>query len=768
MADKKKSGISVMPVFVDGEQPSAAKFNSIGAQVKRSDYILESSIGDIWGESYPYSTFSDAKLSLDRIKASGTEYIDPSSLGRDLDIASLGRIIGPASYLNVDYSCYDENGIANHQISHNVPKGVNQFTLKYIPSTDPTFTDGTVFANKVANPEDLSSAGDYYVSPVGNVITVTPTDSSVSAQAAYKSKPLYWNGGGDEIGAGYNVIPDPAQLSTALTATESHLSFTEESDGVYLVELPRRYRDSGGIENLSNTLPSYHLDRGEKYILPIAISLICGASNTAIEAESSVSNVEIPQGMIYLKNESTGEIYNEATYYYVSKTQFRIQLSQTLDIGVDVFSVITVGANITSSIRSLRDKYKSHSHSREFGEELISIEDIDGIFKSPGESGIFIPSSNQSNHMPQYLHRDGSRGIDTGLNDDNAMRGDLVIGRREDENENPITEAGSYLGQGETFALKFGSVSATNNALIYKTYSSTTEEGSFNVWANSNQLFLYSQKRIFAWTSGEEGIELSATGGNIKANTPEQIEIYSPDTRVRSHNGGTYGKFQAFDGIALGNHGLNYNLFDNNFRSASASGLWFIPQMKTITFRHPSLRFKAKDIDGNWEYGTGTDADYIQGDIDLPVWLTHGTTPSFTNGVNLEGDMLILPIQIQCLLRRKAAGSGNLTNSAWWSSNSTYYAQGSKDFVLDGASARDISEPPAAHIVGMLMSGIDTYNNGNVKYRILIDTDEGYDGVGAPNDFSRHYLTAGDSQTSTPSYMDIEVVFTLWYLDYER
>ena len=30
MADKKASGITIMPIFVDGEQPSAYKFNTIG------------------------------------------------------------------------------------------------------------------------------------------------------------------------------------------------------------------------------------------------------------------------------------------------------------------------------------------------------------------------------------------------------------------------------------------------------------------------------------------------------------------------------------------------------------------------------------------------------------------------------------------------------------------------------------------------------------------------------------------------------------------
>ena len=58
MADKKKGEINLFPYFVDGEQPSANKFNSIGIQISRNLYVLEKAIGDIWGESEPYSSLN--------------------------------------------------------------------------------------------------------------------------------------------------------------------------------------------------------------------------------------------------------------------------------------------------------------------------------------------------------------------------------------------------------------------------------------------------------------------------------------------------------------------------------------------------------------------------------------------------------------------------------------------------------------------------------------------------------------------------------------
>ena len=82
MADKKASGITILPVFVDGEQPTAYKFNTIGAQFKKSNYELESSIGDIWEESYPQSTISSTRLSMEFIASSTLSPIVSNSLGR--------------------------------------------------------------------------------------------------------------------------------------------------------------------------------------------------------------------------------------------------------------------------------------------------------------------------------------------------------------------------------------------------------------------------------------------------------------------------------------------------------------------------------------------------------------------------------------------------------------------------------------------------------------------------------------------------------------
>ena len=50
MADKKKAGVSVVPEFVAGEQPTADKFNAISVQLERASSELEK-VSEMFGAS---------------------------------------------------------------------------------------------------------------------------------------------------------------------------------------------------------------------------------------------------------------------------------------------------------------------------------------------------------------------------------------------------------------------------------------------------------------------------------------------------------------------------------------------------------------------------------------------------------------------------------------------------------------------------------------------------------------------------------------------
>lgn len=768
MADKKKSGISVMPEFVDGEQPSAQKFNSIGAQVKASDYNLELSIGDIWDESYPYSGISNKTLSLNKIKsnAAGTEYIDTNSAGSRLDIASLGRLIGPASNLNPITLSYDQNGPLSKTVTDERINGTggNEYTFVYLPygGTSLVFTNTTVFANSVASLNSLSSAGDYYVDfSKGAVYTFSPISST--CYVSYSTRPVSYEGGGSPIGATFNVIPDPAQVNLS----GNQLTLTLEADGSYLVVLPNSTHEAANrIGNTTLLDSSRDINAGVKLTLPLAVTLACSSGQYALQigVDTGVPGTIIPEGIIHLKNETTLEAYTEATYYYVNNYSFKIKTSEILDIVNDKFSVITVGNNITSCIQDLSRKHFFHSHSREFGESLIKAEDIGENYKHPGESGSFIPSNVRNNYFSQYLHRDGSRGDDTGLNDDNAMRGNLVIGRAKDINNNDITEAGSYLGEGSSFYLNFGGNSASD-ARIGKYYNTTSNEGLLQIQSginNSIQAYSPNEIQLFSTSSNTNAVQLLAPSGYINIDggtaviTETPINIITATDEKSAYN-------QSVHGMALGDYNTVRSFWNPSFDSVSANGVWYTPQLKTVSYREIGMRFLGRKYSNGDFATTLTDADYWEGVIDIPLGLSHGPNPSLANSVNVQSPAVILPHMISCVLRKTDSA---LNSGSWMNVNSTAFINGQHDFY-NHSSNISVGDHKLAHTYGYLEGS--AYNAGHLKYKILIDADElgGLANNASMNEFERH--SGGMNVTITPSEVraEIDVILTIWYMQGE-
>ena len=78
--DKFKDGFPIAVDFVAGEQPTDIKLNGLADQTKNGLDQLEAAIGNIWNQTDP-----DYGLTLSN---------------RDLQIANIGRIIGPASMLS--------------------------------------------------------------------------------------------------------------------------------------------------------------------------------------------------------------------------------------------------------------------------------------------------------------------------------------------------------------------------------------------------------------------------------------------------------------------------------------------------------------------------------------------------------------------------------------------------------------------------------------------------------------------------------------------
>jgi len=463
MADKKKSGIGVVPEFVAGEQPSADKFNAIGVQVRRGLYELEKAVGDILSESHPYSSSSGTYLTQRWGRANNNTSLSlQGANGRPLSITNLARLIGPASNLNPMILGHLDSSAGENVIDGEaVPVGVHQFTLRYVPDTTAnidstgqfiTFSDTTVFGNAVPLGL-LGNAGDYHVDSTGTVSTVSATTSSTTCKYAINSNK--WRGGPAYLGASFNEIPDPNQVNENSTAK---ITLAQQADGTYHLTLPVVTHQQANYGDTSSVLTeSNDVNTGVQLLLP------------AVLTDSFITGDVIPEGFIYLRNNTTNETYTDAVYRYNSEKVLNIG-SVELPLS-DSYSILTIGTDITTSIDDIRKKLFTHSHNRAHGESPINVADLDGATSVAGASGAFTLSAGAGNYFPQYLHRDGFRTTDLGnINDANCMRGDLVIGSKyTDTGDTTLATAGNYLQSvgGSSFKLRFGYFTDASAPYIY-------------------------------------------------------------------------------------------------------------------------------------------------------------------------------------------------------------------------------------------------------------------------------------------------------------
>lgn len=443
MGDKLKRTVSVVPQFSDGEQPSAAKLTSIGAQLQRASQQLEKAVGDIHDQSWPYSSLTSTRLTLawGRDDDSATGAALTGAQARPLGIANLARLIGSAANLNPKM-------LGTATVTETVPTGVHQFSLKYVPiAGTASFSDATVFATPTTS-ANLNAAGEYVLdTSKGMVSTFSAT---AGGTVTYNINPLLWGGGANYPGARFNIIPDPNQTQTGAY----ELTITGPVAGKYTVTLPIISHQQSNVDGDSVTLTAEDVNYDAQLKLPKVLEDNFSAGET------------IPEGFLYLRNNTTNEVYEDATYEYTSATAFKISnvdLDDAIAAG-DEFCVITVGTDITSSIDDLRTKLFTSKHDRSWGEPGIPASSIVETTAVAGTSGMFGPSEIPGNYFPQYLHRDGARlTFDDGNgNDYNGMRGDLLIGKYQ-----ATASPGNYYGTGESFRIRFGTL-ASDAPNIYR------------------------------------------------------------------------------------------------------------------------------------------------------------------------------------------------------------------------------------------------------------------------------------------------------------
>ena len=489
MSDQFRNITNRIVQFVAGERPSADKFNKLVSYFRNNIQSLNNIVGDIEGTQDPLGDGSDMSLKWGRHK--DAENAVTGAASRYLDIATLGRLIGPASNLNARELTDRTYFIEDEAIPAN--------TTVYHPNY-PILISGTVSITGLTETVlDQPGADEFKVSGDGLEVTFGSLVASDTV-LSYTTSPAKYSGGSNYQGARFNVIPDPNQATGVdINAGVDGNTYTIDLPDITHLQSSLRSSDTA---TLSTSETAYTSDGiHSKYTLPkVLVDKYQETPNGTAPADVRLR--PIPKYFLYLKCDTTKEVFKEASYYYVDQ---HTVYAENLDLGDcdlsnDIFRIVTVGTDITTSIDDLRVKFKKHVHDGSYGESRVSIENLAEIYNNQGSTAPYFKSLHSKNPISYYLHRDGYKEGDD-LNANNMMRGHLVIGSTSDGNN-----------------IKNGATNSTSYSLIFG-YSQLSEGK------------LSSSPRIFRSVTRDLNI-LSSTDGDIILDSSQKIRIES----VKSQN----------------------------------------------------------------------------------------------------------------------------------------------------------------------------------------------------------------------------------------
>ena len=432
--------------FDSGERLTADKLNALVEILDENLSHISGAIGDIYDENYNAAHRSEGGKQF----ASNTA-VDGAKKRR-FDIANLARLIGPASNLN-------PQAVNATSITETIPSGTLEYTLKHPINSQPSIGAYT-YTNS-----DFTSNSQYQIIDDRKILFSKPLNEEETV--TYTTTPELKGGGPNYQSARFNVYPDPNQVNEKLSIQYA-APVGDESSPTYTITLPTiAHQQISLADGTTSDLDNRDINHGQQLLLP---EWICDLDD----------NTVLPSYSLYLKNYDTNESYVDATY---TKVDNQTILVANLNIGdqdcVEGFDlrIVTVGTDITTSIDDLRNKMYLHSHDGSFGEPPVHIKTLAGIFEGDPPSGVYGPAVENWNPLPNYLHRDGWRTTNGGVNGDNAMRGSLLMGL---ESFNPISSKSISSTSGSSHSIMFGG----SNTKIHRDNSDLSLEN------NSNQINL--------------------------------------------------------------------------------------------------------------------------------------------------------------------------------------------------------------------------------------------------------------------------------------
>ncbi len=464
--------------FIDGERPSADKFNALFGYLERKINELQTASGVASSNGIISTTPLDSQ-EADSVDFNSNKYwgyqkttsdrLNNTEIKRGTDVVNLSLLVGSAANLN-PLSLGSESQI----IKEEFPAGLYEINLKYpvicevlegiadrgltnqsnslifnLNGDDPN----TKYQTLKISTETLEDDGDYkfidlhgieingYQYYYSNKI-ISKTSASVGFSLEYEVNPIRFGNISAPQNATYNVIPDPntPKIEPGTEDRFYNLKFNSpDASGFYLVELPwAKYNQNG--QNVYGFHESTENDQSSllydvRLELPKYFQDAAGENDTAYV---------IPEGFMYLKSfGSNGDEFRNLTYVYQSKYQFLVNLpatvgSKCLNGTIQMF-VCVVGNDITTSLNDLQIKFIEHDHNASYGERAIDANSLYGFYKYQSQFNKYYVSENKDNLISKYLHRDGYRYQSDPQNQDNKLLGDLLLA-----NSNSVVTGSSY------------------------------------------------------------------------------------------------------------------------------------------------------------------------------------------------------------------------------------------------------------------------------------------------------------------------------------
>lgn len=493
----------VFPVsfdFVKGEQPTATKLTGWVKQTNTAFARMTLAVGDPW----EYTAHSGT---------GGLYFLSPDRLAQ----ASLARIIGPSDYVSPRGASFQEAAgtvtitLPSYRNTWNTGFPLVSLSSDILPSDSGmskvskltwgvdiivSVAPAGLFTTEVSSADAVQSSGQFYVDYyTGSITTYGLATSSITLSISN----LHMFGPGVPWGTS-NIIPHWNSSANLCWVTEIS---TSSGTTLYNIALPTVISGSrdttpdsillGAIADADTAIanvPQWNVTvsgSGAQYRMPVSLTSNLTAGD------------QIPEGFMYVWDESTGRIVPQTEFYYLDENNVRVQApTGWLTVGGSVRLIIT-GTSLAEAVHYLMSVQREGRHlGLSTGQHQDTLHytvplnhyDLVDSFSGYISSSILEPtkyyfreSSHPINPHPQYIHRAGYMDDDEDGNSGNAMRGYLAFtGRYEITSSYDLGSGSSSGTMGATYGIIFGggaTTTSSQNARI-------SWEGGVNVdtWSN--------------------------------------------------------------------------------------------------------------------------------------------------------------------------------------------------------------------------------------------------------------------------------------------